>query len=424
MTEESKVRAALLSPWSRRGVLQLTAVLLLEIGALWLGGTSWIGSWSDTSIMIEQQVLFVGPLCAALAAYSSGSVVSAVLQHGTGKPPAWLNVSVLFGSVGWNVAGYFGAALIAVAVTTANGAGPPVISGFVAFGALWLVVCVAVGHLFGAAIRLRWLAVTVAALAAFLALALTFDSGTPVLTHTAGPWLAVRVDALCRVLTLGTCLGTLAVAVGTGSVSTRQLRQTGPRVLVSAGVAGVASVAAAVWLMSGNGLGVRRQPPPEPACAVAPDIEFCVWPDHKKYLPQLENLAANSRRVPDAFKQPSRLVEEGIDGGEGTGFVLPDGGLWMLTAIHANQTLRNTFGVTACDIPEDDWENLDRAWWELDVWIQLTLTQAEWPTDLGGGANVNYTEIEAVTFGPPEASEEWAAERADLIRQIASSGCG
>jgi len=296
-------------------------------------GGSWVGVWPQASSAAELSAMYLAPLLAAVAAWaavrSSQRGVTEILT--AAARPRWrVEASQLAATLSYGLGIYVLAAAVAAAVS-ARLAGPGFLwPAYIALGAAVLAICAGVGHVVGRLSRSRFAVPAICGLALFVFLnylSAPAESGpagqeysSQVLQNlqfagAGAPWQVFRTPALVVRLALGAAAVVIAVAAlnpwRRPAWSRRSWR---PVVVVGVIVCLAAGLAA---LISAGPLLTERAVTIRPVCTAAAP-RMCLWPEDRKYLPQL---AAISRRlatlppglvaVPRQFHEQSLLLDKG-----------------------------------------------------------------------------------------------------------------
>ncbi|WP_030272200.1 DUF7224 domain-containing protein [Streptomyces sp. NRRL B-24484] len=412
-------------------LLALPVMVLVDVAVLFGRSRSWMGVWPEASVAVQVVTLFLGPVLAAVSAWQAGR------SSRTGMPesvlaaarPAWQAEAVRLAAT--LTLGFlaYGTGAVAAAAVSFDAAGPGFLwPSYLLLGAAILVSFAALGHLAGRWFPSPWFTPVVAALGTFIGItALGQNLGFIVLSGA--PDRDVRPTPIALRLLLAAALVALAVFA-----PALPGRRAGLRARpLTWGLRGCATAAAAVVLVvfaaiPGAG-GIQRDrtsADAAPLCRRDGDgvPEVCVWPEHRKYLPELTAMARRLSEVPQPWLgRPAAFYEEGLrrTGLGDTGFAITEGhtrtaAMAMAQAVFA-QSLRH------CDLPVDNaaaWRSSDR----IHLWLEYRAMGvdpdvADRGLHMSGVADAE-SAARAAVVQPEQAQAQWTAgERAVL----AAAGC-
>ncbi|MFE7408930.1 DUF7224 domain-containing protein [Streptomyces laurentii] len=291
----------------RRSPLLTALPVLIAVDLVVLFGRSryWIGVWPEASAAAQVVTLFLGPALAAVSAWQAGRSSRAGLPEfllGAARPAWRIEAVRLAATLTLGLLAYGLGCLVAAAVSVCE-AGPGFLwPSYVLLGAATLVVFAAVGHLAG-----RWwpspaFTPVICALGCFVALL-----GLPVRFNVLSGHPDTRLGLFPLALRLLLALA-LAVLAVTAPPRLREADRDLPPREPPWRIRGVfLGSVLTVLLTLGAALPAGELGTPRPASAVTPLCaradgrapEVCVWPEHRRYLPELTAMA---RRLDDATR--------------------------------------------------------------------------------------------------------------------------
>ncbi|WP_409058790.1 ABC transporter permease [Streptomyces sp. SYP-A7185] len=362
----------------RRSPLLTAFPVLIAVDLLVLFGRSryWIGVWPEASVAAQVVTLFLGPVLAGVSAWQAGRASRAGMPEFllAAARPAWRIEAVRLAAT--LTLGFlaYGAGCLTAAAVSLGEAGPGFLwPSYLLLGASTLIIFASAGHLAG-----RWwpsaaFTPVVCALCCFIGmLALPFKftvlAGPPD-THMSPLPVALRL--LCALA--------LAVLAVTAPPLRRRAERPAPHRKSPRHVRGVAvgsvavSLAALAAAPAAGELRVDR-----PASAVTPLCDraaasaprVCVWPEHRKYLPELTAMARRLDRVTMPWiKVPAEFREFGLrrTGLGDAGFDIAEGHVRTAAIAMADQVFTESFGL--CGPPQEE----RRAWRSMDnihLWLE------------------------------------------------------
>ncbi|MFD8581818.1 ABC transporter permease [Streptomyces californicus] len=361
----------------RRSPLLTALPVMIAVDLVVLFGRAryWIGVWPEASVAAQVVTLFLGPVLAGVSAWQAGrssragmpEAVLAAARPGWRIESARLAATLTLGFLAYAI-GCFTAAAISF-----GEAGPGFLwPSYLLLGASTLVIFASVGHLAG-----RWwpsptFTPAVCTLGCFISM-LTLPFKLNVL---AGP-----PDQHLRPLPVALRL-LFALALATLAVTAPLLRRSAKREMsrhrtpwhirsVAAGSAVLSLVALAAIPAAGEMRVNRPATATEPVCERAEENSprVCVWPEHRKYLPELTRMAQRLNRPQPWLKAPRTFYEFGLqrsDMGDG-GFDIAEGHVRTAAIAMADQVLTQTLGQ--CMLPNEE----KRAWQAMDnihLWLE------------------------------------------------------
>ncbi|MFI1190393.1 ABC transporter permease [Streptomyces californicus] len=386
----------------------------------------WIGVWPEASVAAQVVTLFLGPVLAGVSAWQAGrssragmpEAVLAAARPGWRIESARLAATLTLGFLAYGIG-----CLTAAAVSFGE-AGPGFLwPSYLLLGASTLVIFASVGHLAG-----RWwpspaFTPAVCALGCFISM-LTLPFKLNVL---AGP-----PDQHLRLLPVALRL-LFALALAALAVTAPPLRRSTKREIsrhrtpwhirsVAAGSAVLSLIALAAIPAAGEMRVDRPATATEPVCerAEGSSPRVCVWPEHRKYLPELTRMAQRLDHPQPWLKAPRTFYEFGLkrsDMGDG-GFDIAEGHVRTAAIAMADQVLTETLGQ--CLLPDEE----KRAWQAMDnihLWLEYrSMGQAPAVADEGlhmqGVASAQRAAAK-ISRAPEAEQRQWLdQERGHILR--------
>lgn len=418
----------------RRSPLLTAFPVMIAVDLLVLFGRSryWIGVWPEASVAAQIVTLFLGPVLAGVSAWQAGRSSRAGMPElllAAARPGWQIEAMRLAATLTLGFLAYAIGCLTAAAVSLGD-AGPGFLwPSYLLLGASTLIIFASVGHLAG-----RWwpspaFTPIVCALGCFISmLALPFKFNVlagPPDTHLSPAPVALRL--LCA-------LALAVLAVTAPPLKRRAERQTPHRKLPrhirgAAAASVVCSFTALAAVPAAGELRVER-----PASATAPLCDradesaprVCVWPEHRKYLPELTQLAHHLDQADQPWiKVPAEFHEFGLrrtDLGD-RGFDIAEGHVRTAAIAMADEVFTASFG--RCRPPQDE----RRAWQSMDnihLWLEYeAMRQDPSVADEGlhiEGVSTAQREATKAARMPSAEQQKWVEqERSQILRE--SSWC-
>ncbi|MFG2694011.1 hypothetical protein [Kitasatospora sp. NPDC048407] len=390
----------------------LVAVVLL---VLFGRGRSWIGVWSQASAAAQIPAFYLGPAMAGAAAWSAAARRRAGVEVGLGAArPSWRIEAVQVAAVlTYGLGAYLVGVLAAIAVTVRDGGPSFWWPGYVLLGAVLITGCAALGHLVGRRTRSLFAVPVVCTLGSLVFLGLVgfvpqgtspgiglaVLSGHPGRTVSAWP-LIVRAAAALSLVWLAMVAGR-QVRTRTDGPEWRRARSFG----TAGGVLALAG-SLVLWALAGP-LVVQRSAPSRPLCTDGVP-KICVWPESRRYLPELQEMAGRAAALPAGrFRVPAQFAEDGVDGRPldgGNGFVLREGETWEAATSMAIATAEATIPLSCRRAGADQWE--------LIAWLTARIAGHGAPVSVHGGPpGVDQEAVGRLVDQPEEAQLAWVNQR-------------
>lgn len=401
----------------------LPFLIALDLAVLFGRSQWWIGVWPEASVAAQVPSFYLGPLLSAAAAWSAGRVQRNALQDqiAVASRTRWKVESVqLAATVSYGLFAYLVGILSAAAVSY-RAAGPGFLwPGYLLLGASVLILCTGIGHMVGRWLPSAFASPVICGLACFVVLAATAGpsglglfllSGPPASTSSARA-VGVRLLIACVVVSLAVLVDRPV------KVERTRFRRTWQH---QAATLGCAAMVAALGLVYGpvGPVQVRRPAPPAPLCT-ASQPKICVWPEQRKYLPQLEAMAMRAAQLPPGLiVSPPAFYERGLArSAAGESFTIHEGSMWEV-AISMSILIVNTSTPSCIAKNSDEQEKVLAADFELDSWVAARITNAGQPADIHGGPpGVDQEEIGRLIKQPETVQTAWVEERISTIKGI------
>lgn len=391
-------------------------VPLLGLGLAVLFGRSrfWIGIWPETGAAAQVSAFFVSIFGAGIAAWVAAGVEFRGLNEQASSAalrPLKIEGFRFGATLLWLIAPYVVVAIVAF-LTTATTLFPAGLANFfkyVLLGGTLIVFGTAWGWLVG-----KLLAPVVATLSAALSwfIAVSVLGEVSQLQRLSGPpWIELHLGSLVLRLAI-----VLLFAVAVCALPSRAVRP----MLFNRRLA--VAMAVLVGVIATHVITVvpsYRAPLAQPLC-VQRTIEYCLWPEHEKYLPMIETTDRRVAALPVKLALPARVVDYALSGStkwlsEQTAVEIPgkfdpefdisEGSPWALARGVATAILRTEFAECSPKAKRDPQYQAE----QFLAWL-------EWR--LAGGGVPDYR-----TNAPAALQEAWARGRrsADGLPEQAQS---
>lgn len=411
----------------RRSPLLLAFPVMIAVDLLVLFGRSqsWIGVWPEASVAAQVVTLFLGPVLAGVSAWQAGRSSRARMPESLLAAPrrGWqMETARLAATLTLGFLAYLVGCLTAAAVSFRE-AGPGFLwPSYLLLGASTLIIFASVGHLAG-----RWwpsaaftpVVCALGCFISFLALPIKFNvlAGPPDTHLHLQPVAARLVFALA-----------LAVLAVTAPPLRRGPERQMPRHQTSLLIRGVAigSVAASFLALTsisaaGELSGIRSSLAVTPLCEQSGENapQVCVWPEHRKYLPELTRMAQRlDQPIQPKMKAPDEFREFGLRRTRwgDRGFDIAEGHVRTAAIAMADNVFTESFG--RCRPPQRE----RRAWQAIDnihLWLEYRSTgQDPALADKGlhmQGVSVAQREATKASRMSSTAQQNWLAEQRSQI---------
>ncbi|MFF8604183.1 ABC transporter permease [Streptomyces sp. NPDC015232] len=405
-------------------------MIVVDLAVLFGRSQYWIGVWPEASVAAQIVTLFLGPVLAGVSAWQAGRSSRAGMPEFllAAARPGWrIEAARLAATLTLGFLAYGIGCLTAAAVSLSK-AGPGFLwPSYLLLGAATLIIFASVGHLAG-----RWwpspgFTPIVCALGCFISmLSLPFKFNVlagPPDTHLRLLPLAVR-------LFIALALAVLAVTAPplTRKAERQMTRRELP--LHTRGVVIVSAVSSLVGLTAAPAAGELRVE--RPASATTPLCEradehsprVCVWPEHRKYLPELTRMAQRLGRPSQSWvKAPDEFYEFGLRRTRwgDPGFDIAEGHVRTAAIAMADQVFSTSLGW--CTPPRDE-PGARRAWEAINnihLWLEYQATgQDPSAADEGihftGVSTSQHKAAQAARMTPAE-QQKWVAQERSHLRE-------
>jgi hypothetical protein len=375
--------------------------VVLGLMVLFYRNRYWIGIWPETGAAVAVSAFFMSLLGAGVSAWAAARIDVQGLREQSDTAvvhPTLVEGHRFAGNLSWLLAAYAVVVAVSYGVTAARSFPPGVwfFVGYVALGVILIVLSAAWGWMAG-----RLLSPVVAGLCSALSWFIfvsTVGQTADAAPVSGPPWLDLQVPVLVVRLAAVLAFALVVCAVPAGAAVSRERRVRG----LGAAVAGLVIV---TLTHLGTAVLAPRAPVASPTC-VRGEIEYCLWPEHEKYVPLVKDVDAEVADLPLTLELPDRIVDYSLSGavqgvfgdaellsssGFPPEFDVSEGSRWALARGVAAAITGSVF--SGCDprAPFDPELRSD----QLQAWL-------EWR--LAGGGVPDYT-----TDAPADLQRAWAA---------------
>ncbi|WP_172385604.1 ABC transporter permease [Streptomyces sp. MNP-20] len=417
----------------RRSPLLLALPLLVVVDLLVLFGRSryWIGVWPEASAAAQVVTLFLGPALAAVSAWQAGrgsrsGMPELVLASAR---PSWHAEAARFAATLTLGCVAYGVGCLTAAAVSLKDAGPGFLwPSYLLLGFASLTLFAALGHIVGRVWPSAAFTPAVCALGGFVAY-VGVGQGYGLYVLSGGPNYMIDATVLSQRLLLALALSCVAIFFNRIPRTHRKIAAYAPvktRVLM-AGSMLLAFALVPLIAVSGPVRVTRPATVVEPLCDRAGDrsAEVCVWPEHRKYLPELIAMADRLARIPQGWiKQPAAFYEFGLRPTRlgDPGFDIAEGHVRPAAISMAAQVSTQSLGCTPPRDAPRAWEASNR----LDLWLEYRAMgtdpkAADAGLNMVGVAQEQRAAGQAVTL--TEAQQEaWAARQRARMKKAGCEG--
>ena len=386
---------------ARWAVLPLAA---LGLAILFGRSRYWIGIWPEAGAAAQITGYFLSLFAAGVSAWIAAQVTVRGMREqlaAAARRSIGVETGRLAAAAAWIVMAYLVVAVAAFAATARTF--PPGVGAFFSYLLLGLVPVLAStawGWLVGR--LLAPMLAAVCALMGWFVLTSLLGQFAQSLRISGPPWLALDLTTIL--------LRLAAVIVLAAGVCVIPLTYRGRTVV--RGLAGPLGVALVVVVHVNTTLVTYRQPASDPLC-VQGAIEYCLWPEHEKYIPLVKAADARVAALPADLPLPPRVVDYALSGStvyvdlthsiERQGdfpheFDISEGSRWGLARGIATAISREIFKSCAVQAKPDPERRRD----QIFAWL-------EWR--IAGGGSPDYT-----TDAPGEMQDAWTVGRQTATR--------
>ncbi|MFJ4949611.1 ABC transporter permease [Streptomyces sp. NPDC088760] len=418
----------------RRSPLFTVFPLLLAVDIAVLFGRTryWIGIWPEASVAAQVVTIFLAPLVAAVSAHEAGRSARSRMPEVllAAACPRWKVESVrLAATLTLAFVAYGVGAATAAAVSYAE-AGPGFLwPSYLLLGISTLTGYAAIGHFSGRFWPSPWFTPVVCALGSFITLTAAGQSlGFVVLTGP--PDVTMRPAAIALRLLLAFLLAVLAVCVPDirGLLGNVRLQPISWKLRGATLTVVIAALITIGGLPAAGEIRQARNPSAvQPICAQAEKSApfVCIWPEHRKYLPQLMYMAKRLADIPQGWvKVPSGFYEAGLHPSSlgDIGFEITDGHVRSAAIAMAAEVSNLSFNQC---LPPD---NAIRAWQasdSIDLWLEYrAMGVAPTVADKGlriEGVSISQGAARSIVVESEAKQRAWTSQERAALRKVGCS---
>ncbi len=403
----------------------LPVLVCIDLAVLFGRNTYWIGVWPQASAAAQIPALFFGPALAAAATWTAGRAHRRGFaeQLQVSALPTWRPEAALLASTLTYGFLAYGVGVVTAAVVSLPEAGPGFLwPGYVLLGLGTVVGCAATGHAVGRWSHSTFMAPVCCGVVTFVLLGL-FGQSLGFFVLSGHPQVEVASSALAARLALALAIMILAVLIPMAATKGMGRWRSGRMHRLA--VLGVLAVPVAAFyeITLGGSLQVERAAHAAPLCSEETP-KVCVWPEDRKYLPELEQMAKRLGRLPaDMFTVPPAFMEAGLGEDKYAGFQIIEGSMWSASPSMAGAVLQHTVKPYCPAADQAAEERRMRAAFELTTWLEARANDAGQPADVGGGPpGVDLREIGELITKPEQSQMQWARQRLDVINETPCGG--
>lgn len=383
----------------------LPAMIGLNLALLFFRSRYWIGVWPETGAAGQMGTYFVGALGAGAAAWAAGAPTRHRLQEqlvAARVRAITVEAYRLAATVAVLLVPYLVGQAVAVAFTAwSSPPGFQLWAGYFALGLVAMLLAVCWGWILGKLLGSIFASLTAAV-------------GWLVLIILAEDYLGITINALrgppermVDPVAVGLQLAMLVILLATLPLLAKTSRILGhvrPAFMPAVAAIGVVAVMSATTTI------VDREPIRDRAhCVQGERTMLCVWPEHEKYVPLLEQVNERIDALPESLIVPPRMNEHGVERtqfiddegyintieGLPPTFVIIEGSPWSYTGAIAGAIMSETWG----DCFRRDRTDADRLRTHaLSAWLNAYLV---------GSGSPDFS-----TNAPPDVEAAWAEGRA------------
>lgn len=407
----------------RRSPLLWCIPLLITVDLAAIFGRSrwWIGVWPQASAAAQIPSIFFAPVFAAAAAWAvSRSLRRGVAEQRSAAARAgWkIELTQFAATLTYGLATYLVGAIAAAIVTVKDGGPGFLWPSYLLLGAATITICAAIGHCVGTWTQSAYAAPVICGLACFVFLgSLGRLFGLFVLSGP--PDAQIEPGVVAARLFFAAIL--IVIATLGRPTTRRQFRgwAKSRNFLWVRATSAVAAPLALIALPATGPVQTERPAPSHPSCSTG-SPRVCVWPEDRKYLPQLTKMAARLADIPqDWVKTPEAFYERGLRGPmeSANDFEVVEGNMWLAVPSMVGNVIQASVVDDCSEIREDSQQKVSMAMFELQVWLEFRATGAMERTGVYGGPPVDHAAISAVARESEAAQAAWTSERLELIRE-------
>lgn len=385
---------------ARSSTTKIGALPLAALGLVILFNrtTFWIGIWPETGAAVTVSAFFMGLFAAGLSAWTAARIDAHGLRERDASAnvrPFVLEANRFTAALLWLLVAYLVVVAAALWATSAESfpAGFSFYVGYVMLGLILIILAAGWGWFIG-----RVLDPVIAAFSATLSwfvFASIFGNATDMAPISGPPWTAIEPDVLVWRLWAVMAFVLAVCALPRRSAPRRaRVQRTAAALIILVVVAVIHAIAPVL---------TPRPPVASPIC-VQGELQYCLWPEHEKYVPMIWDVDARVAELPLKLELPARMVDYSLSGSlrwvEGTGvemagdfppeFDISEGSRWALARGVASAITSEVFSDCRTSQVIDDPEFRSD---KLQAWLEARLA---------GGGDPDYT-----TNAPVELQVAW-----------------
>ncbi|MFI0963292.1 ABC transporter permease [Streptomyces sp. NPDC021080] len=412
-------------------LVALPALVVIDLLVLFGRARYWIGVWPEASAASQEVTLFLGPALAGLAAWQAGRASRAEMPEAlsVAARPAWQAEAVRLGAtLTLGFTAYAVGCLVAAGVSIREGGPGFLWPSYLLTGMATLTIFAAVGHMVG-----RWwpsAAFTPAAcaLGSFICMA-GLGQSLDMFVLSGTPDQMLRTGPVLWHLAFAAALTLLAVVVPVKfSRGLSHWPLSAARYLAVLATA-AATVVALLGIPAAGGIqGERSAASVRPLCKSVANgsSRVCVWPEHRKYLPELARMADNLSRIPQAWvREPNVFAEYGLlrtKWGD-RGFDVAEGHVRTAAVAMSSNVFDASF--PKCRPPVENRDAWQSALERIELWLEYRAMRvdpkaADEGLTITGAADAPKEAAAAVRKSESE-QKRWVEQQFDIVGK---NGCG
>jgi hypothetical protein len=391
----------------------LGPLIIIDLVVLFFGrGHWWIGIWPEASVATQVPAYYFGPLFAAVAAFTVGRPTRKSFDQDR-TPQAqsrFLSETIHFlATLTFALIPYGIGVAVAYGVSFRQAGPGGLWPAYITIGAILLTGCAAAGHFVGRMLPGSMATPVVCGVGCFLVVAVLGQSAG-LLVLNGYPSLQPRTSAITSRAFLAFLLAAAAIIVS--AQRHRSFASTLERTITTFVAAGVLLIGFSFTAHAGS-VQQDRAPTTNMTCTVG-SHQFCIWPEHQKFLPVFQQMTVRLDQVPEILAAAEQTsYEQGLRGHEyeGHDFSLLEGQPFQAAF---GVALQSDFHVPTklCPLPTPELEaQRSDLLWRLTAWLTVRVYGAGQPSGIHGGISDAMNEVVPLTQQPDDVQAAWVDAR-------------
>ncbi|MFE9046241.1 hypothetical protein ACFYOG_35820 [Streptomyces sp. NPDC007818] len=402
----------------------LPVLLVVDLAAVFGRSQYWIGIWPQASAAAQIPALFFAPAFAAAAAWAVGRTLRRGIEerYRAAARPQWHMEALQFLATATYGLGVYAVGALAAAVVSIPDAGPGFLwPSYLLLGGAVILGCSAIGHVVGRYSRSMVAAPVICGLACFVAIG---GVGSPrnlgLYALSGDPGIEISWKALAARIFLAFAL-TLAAIFTPGSFGRKAggWGSAGRRVPAMGAVFSI--ILGGVLLLTSGALRVDRDAPHTPLCSQG-SPRVCIWPENRKYLPQISAMAERIGAIPQSWiRTPATFYELGVrpvGNGTANDFSVSEGNLWFAAPNMAGSVIQLSIPIRCESLSPQVANEVSTAMAQVEMWLEFrAMGTSEEPSVNSSMPRSDLDAAQRIAGSSEKEQDTWVKKRLKVIQE-------